>query len=257
MSIFNNISGSVEYDEKLIKQWLSMYGALPRMQIKKLLNKDKDSEATNLIKGLVKRGELYEQESGVFLALDPRQRMSERIIKALWVLIYYRNKVEPDNHYPADFPSEIYFLKDNQEYEIFVLNKGEEFKLHHLKRREGVRYIIVVPTIDESYIATLTIPDVEYIYATVSYGCSGEAQVNLYAPTKVASKLQDTQEENDENCEPPAVYDEESNGDFDKDFYEPSDNISDENECENSEENSEEIPEDAEVLTTDFDGEDE
>lgn len=241
MSIFNSISGSVEYDERLVKQWLSMYGALPRMQIMKLLNKNKISDATNLIKGLVRRGELYEQDGGVFLALDPRQRMSERIIKALWVLIYYREKIEPDNHYPADFPSEIYFLKDNQEYEIFVLNKGEEFKLNHLKRREGVRYIIVVPTIEESYISSLAIPNIEYIYATVDYGCSGEAQVRLYVPTQKVNKSHDNEEVEKDFEDNEEVIDE------------PSEDISNGI----SDENGEEISEDEEVLITDFDSEDE
>lgn len=248
MSIFNNMSGGSEYDERLVKQWLSMYGALPRMQIKKLLNKDKDSDATNLIKYLVKRGELYEREGGVFLALDPYQRISERVIKALWVLIHYRDKVEPDNHFPADFPSEIYFLKDNQEYEIFVLNKGEEFKLYHLKRREGVRYIIVVPTVEDSYISTLAIPNVEYIFATVSYGCSGEALVQLYAPTKRADEPQDIQDEIDENYEPSYCYDEDSD-DLESDF---SDDIPNETESGTDAE----IPDDTDVITTDFESED-
>ncbi len=257
MSIFNSISGSIDYDERLVKQWLSMYGALPRMQIMKLLNKNKISDATNLIKGLVKRGELYELDGGVFLALDPRQRMSERIIKALWVLIYYREKVEPDNHYPADFPSEIYFLKDNQEYEIFVLNKGEEFKLNHLKRREGVRYIIVVPTIEESYISTLMIPDVEYIYATVSYGCSGEAKVRLYAPMKVVEEYCNDEEPVEENFEPYNFSNEENYEDNEEVIDKPSENIFNDISDENESENGEEISEDAEVLTTDFEGEEE
>lgn len=250
MGIINSIIGSVDYDERLVKQWISMYGALPRMQIKKLLNKSNDNVAKNIIKHLVLRGELYEQESGVFLALDPRQRKNERVIKALWVLIHYREKVKPDEHYPAEFPSEIYFLKDNQEYEIFVLNKGEELKLLHLKRRENVRYIIVVPTIEESYISQLTIPNIEYLYATVSYGCSGEAEVQFYIPTKKVNEPCDDEETNDENYEPCNACDEES--------YENTENIFDETVDTNEEEIGEEIPEDSDVIITAFEeGEDE
>ncbi len=245
MSIFNNIMGSSEYDEKLVKQWISMYGALPRMQIKCLLNKNKDSDATNLIKYLVKKGELYEQEGGVFLALDPRQRKSERVIKALWVLIQYRDRVKPDEHYPAEFPSELYFLKDNQEYEIFVLNKGEEFKLMHLKRRENVRYIIVVPNVEASYITSLQVPDIEYIYATVSYGCSGEALVNFFSPTQKQENQSDdtiTEEDYYEEMEDTVEeYCEENTEDFCDTFEEKTD---------------EEEGDDPDVLTTNFDEED-
>lgn len=261
MGIFNSIAGSVEYEERLVKQWISMYGALPRMQIKQLLNKDKDSEATKLIKNLVLRGELYEQVGGVFLAVDPRQRRSERIIKALWVLIHYRNKIRPDEHYPAEYPSEIYFLKgkqDNkQEYEILVLEKGEEFKLRHLRTNSNVKYIIVVPTIEESYISTIEVPDIQYIFATVTYGCSGEAEVELWKPNKVQTPAVEEPPVEEQPVEEP-YYDEYDNS-YDG-YYEENDEANDEGCDENvgpADENfSEEEPTDTDIITTEFGEED-
>lgn len=242
MRFFDNITANLDYKESLIKQWISQYGALPRMQIKKMLNEDKDSSATNIIRNLVRRGELFEQEGGVFLALDPRQRKSERVIKALWVLIDYSDRVKPDEHYPAEFPSEIYFIgkkddspnSESQEYEILILEHGEEFKLRHLKQHQGVRYIIVVPTIDDSYLAKLVVPDIEFLFATVTYGCSGEAEIKFYNPKNIRREEPvyiENSEQYIENSDEPL-----SDGDAyfdysDDDCYDETDDFSEENEA--------------------------
>ena len=278
MRFFNDITANLEYKEGLIKKWISQYGSLPRMQIKKMLNEDKDSSATNIIRNLVKRRELFEQEGGVFLSLDPRQRKSERVIKALWVLIDYSDRVRPDEHYPADYPSEIYFIgkkddsanSNSQEYEIIILEQGEEFKLRHLKQNQGVRYIIVVPTVEDSFLSKLVVPDVEFLFATVTYGCSGEAKIEYYNPRNI-KKPDPVYIENDENyyensdeyepdeselCIPSeeeysVAVEEESDENEDENIDE--DDASDD---ENDEENCDETDENEDEIVTDFDDED-
>lgn len=275
MKFFTNVTANLEYKESLIKQWISQYGALPRMQIKKMLNEDKDSSATNIIRNLVRRGELYEQEGGVFLALDPRQRKSERTIKALWVLIEYSDRVKPDEHYPAEFPSELYFIgkKDDspnspsQEYEILVLEHGEEFKLRHLKQNQGVRYIIVVPTIEDSYLAQLVVPDVEFLFATVTYGCSGEAKIDVYKPRNIRNEEPVYIENSDEFVSDDGVCFDYNSEDYDETFdenygenYDEDDENSEEktaDEDEISDDENEEVTDSSEKeIVTEFEDED-
>lgn len=278
MRFFNNITANLEYKESLIKQWISQYGALPRMQIKKMLNEDKDSSATNIIRNLVRRGELFEQEGGVFLALDPRQRKSERVIKALWVLIDYSDRVKPDEHYPAEFPSEIYFIgkkddseySENQEYEILVLEHGEEFKLRHLKQNQGVRYIIVVPTIDDSYLAQLVVPDIEFLFATVTYGCSGEAEIKFYNPRNIKKEepvyIENSEQHNeisdDFSSDDGLCFDCNGEDDYDEadENYDEDDDNSEEDETDTEEKIDEEVTENSEEneeeFVTEFDDED-
>lgn len=52
----------------------------------------------------------------------------------MWVLLRYIDKVEPMAHYPAVYPSQIFFLKDNIGYEIVTLYDGEEHLLKFLQQ---------------------------------------------------------------------------------------------------------------------------
>lgn len=50
-------------------------------------------------------------------------------------------------HYPATYPSQIFFLKENCGYEIVVLYEGEQSLLRLLQPQEDLKYIIVLPHI--------------------------------------------------------------------------------------------------------------
>lgn len=70
------------------------------------------------------------------------------MILAVWVLLKFIDSVDPMAHYPATYPSQIFFLKDNVGYEIVVLYEGEQ----HLSRLlvpqdEDTKYIFVLPNI--------------------------------------------------------------------------------------------------------------
>ena len=43
---------------------------------------------------------------------------------AVWVLLQFIDRVEPLAHYPATYPSQLFFLKENTGYEIVVLYEG-------------------------------------------------------------------------------------------------------------------------------------
>ena len=62
---------------------------------------------------------------GYYLALDGLCKPDQRTILAVWVLLRFIDYVDPMAHYPAVYPSQIFFLKENTGYEIVVLYDGE------------------------------------------------------------------------------------------------------------------------------------
>ena len=72
-----------------------------------------------------------------FLALDkqssilyPNGRIYEKsvdykMIKAFWAFLSFRDKCE--GVYPTEYPAQIYFVKNGFEYEIAVVEYGDEF----------------------------------------------------------------------------------------------------------------------------------
>ena len=59
------------------------------------------------------------------------------MILAVWVLLQFIDKVEPMAHYPATYPSQIFFLKEDIGYEIVVLYDGEQH-LARLLQPQGI-----------------------------------------------------------------------------------------------------------------------
>ena len=72
-------------------------------------------------------------------------RPDQRIILAVWVLLKFIDYVDPMAHYPAVYPSQLFFLKENIGYEIVVLYEGEQSQLRLLQPQEDLKYIIIVP----------------------------------------------------------------------------------------------------------------
>lgn len=46
---------------------------------------------------------------GYYIGLDPMCQPDQRIILAIWVLLRFIDKVEPMAHYPAVYPSQLFF----------------------------------------------------------------------------------------------------------------------------------------------------
>ena len=144
-------------DEQHVVKWLSQYGALTKTQVIKMLQKPK-SAAEKIINNLHKE-----------LMIS---------IIAVWVLLKFIESVEPMAHYPAVYPSQLFFLKDNTGYEIVVLYEGEGANLKLLQPEEDLKYIIVVPHI--SMAKNLKLPKAPCLFATVDYKGSDEPEVNFY-----------------------------------------------------------------------------
>lgn len=164
-------------EEMLVLQWLSQYGVLTRKQLVRMLQKP-EATAERLIKSLKKQMRVAEISGGYYIGLDPMCRPDQRSILAIWVLLRFIDQVEPMAHYPASYPSQLFFLKDNIGYEIVVLYEGEGSNLRLLQPDEELKYIIVVPHI--SMAQSLRLPKAQCLFATVDYNGEDEPQITFY-----------------------------------------------------------------------------
>ena len=164
-------------EELLILQWLSQYGVLTRKQLIRMLQKP-EATAERLIKNLKKQMRVAEISGGYYIGLDPMCRPDQRSILAVWVLLKFIDQVEPMAHYPASYPSQLFFLKDNIGYEIVVLYDGEGSNLRLLQPDEELKYIIVVPHI--SMAQGLRLPKAQCLFATVDYNGEDEPEITFY-----------------------------------------------------------------------------
>lgn len=119
-----------------------------------------------------------EISGGYYIGLDSMCRPDQRIILAVWVLLKFINQVEPMAHYPASYPSQLFFLKENMGYEIVVLYEGEESNLRLLQPDEDLKYIIVVPHI--SMAQSLKLPKAQCQFATVNFNGADEPEITFY-----------------------------------------------------------------------------
>ena len=107
-------------DEQYVVKWLSQYGALPKTQIIKMLRKPPQT-AEKILRNLKKQMQISDVGGGYYIALDAMCQPDQRTILAVWVLLKFIDYVDPMAHYPAVYPSQLFFLKDNIGYEIVVL----------------------------------------------------------------------------------------------------------------------------------------
>ena len=165
-------------EERYVIKWLSQYGALSRTQVAKLLQKPK-ATADRIIRNLKRQMRISDVAGGYYLGLDQMCQPDRRTILAVWVLLKFIEQVEPMAHYPAVYPSQLFFLKENTGYEIVVLYEGEGHLLRLLQPEEDLKYIIVLPHV--SMAAELKFPKVPCLLATVDYEGKDEPVVTFYS----------------------------------------------------------------------------
>ena len=173
-------------DEQYIIKWLSQYGTLTKTQVIRLLKDKPVSTAEKIIRNL-KRNMRITDVGGYYLALDEMCKTDQRLIIAVWVLLQFIDQVEPLAHYPAVYPAQIFFLKENVGYEIVVLYDGEQHLMRLLQPQEDdLKYIIVVPHI--SMAQSLYVPKVPCLYATVDFEGREEPHITFYSEEAINSE---------------------------------------------------------------------
>lgn len=165
-------------EEQYIIRWLTQYGALTQTQVVRLL-KDKPPEtAAKIIRNLKRQLMVSELSGGYYLGVDPMCQPDQRIILAVWVLLQFIGRVEPMAHYPATYPSQIFFLKEDMGYEIVVLYDGEQHLTRLLQPEEDLKYIFVLP--HSSMAKELVLPSAPCLFATVDYDGAEVPSVKFY-----------------------------------------------------------------------------
>jgi hypothetical protein len=165
-------------DEQYIVRWLTQYGVLTRAQVIRLLRDKPPQTAEKIIRNLKRQLMISDISGGYYLGLDPMVKPDQRVICAVWVLLRFINQVEPMAHYPAAYPSQIFFLKQNIGYEIAVLYDGEQHLTRLLQPDEDLKYIIVLPHIQMA--KDLKLPNAPCLFATVDYAGGDEPDVMFY-----------------------------------------------------------------------------
>lgn len=167
-------------DEKVIMYWLSQYGVMIQEQALLLLYDKPRPTAQKIIRGLIKNNRICYINGGYYIGASPLCKPDEKTITAIWVLLRYISKIGICDHHSANYPGQIYFLKDQTGYEIIVLNEGEYMLPSLLTPQEQLKYIIVVPREDD--IPRVRIPDCPCMFATVGYHGKNVPEVNFYLP---------------------------------------------------------------------------
>lgn len=143
-------------DEQLIINCLRQYDCLRREQLIQLLYYKPRDIAEKIIASLIKRQFLIVDECDN-IKHDPRCSYNFKTEMAFWVLLKYIPAIKPEEHYKANYPSEIYFLKDKNQYEIVVLRAGDDHILGLLANTDRdtgsedddsdeTRYILAIPS---------------------------------------------------------------------------------------------------------------
>jgi hypothetical protein len=165
-------------EEIYVMKWLSQYGALPKAQLVRMLQKPKPT-AEKIIKNLKRQLRAEDVSGGYYVGLDSMCRPDQRTILAVWVLLKFIGQVDPMAHYPAVYPAQLFFLKENTGYEIVVLHEREESLLKLLQPGDGLKYIIVLPF--ASMAAQLKLPKAPCLFATVDFRGAEEPEVTFFS----------------------------------------------------------------------------
>ena len=165
-------------DEQHVVRWLSQYGALPRTQLLRMLQKPR-STAEKILRNLKKQMQICDVCGGYYVGLDPMCQPDQRTVLAIWVLLKFIEHVSPMAHYAATYPSQLFFLKENTGYEVVVLYEGEENLLRLLQPDEDLKYIIVLPHI--SMAAKLKLPKAPCLLATIEFCGQDEPKITFFS----------------------------------------------------------------------------
>ena len=172
-------------DEQYIVKWLSQYGALTTTQVIKMLQKNPNT-AIKIIKNLKRMHQISDVKGGYYLGLDSMCQPDQRMILAVWVLLKFIDKVDPMAHYPAVYPSQLFFLKENIGYEIVTIYEGEEHLLKLLRPEDELKYIIILPHV--SMASKLKLPKAPCLFATVDFHGEDEPDVTFYTEGEISDE---------------------------------------------------------------------
>ena len=166
-------------DEQYVIKCLSQYGPLTKTQVRRLLYNKPKKTTEKIISALKHQLMISPISGGYYFGLDPLDKPDQRMVTAVWVLLRFIGQIEPMSHYPASYPSQIFFLKNDVGYEIVVLYDGELHLTRLLQPDENLKYIIVLPHIKMAQ--DILLPNAPCLFAAVDYTADDEPGVTFYS----------------------------------------------------------------------------
>ncbi len=166
-------------EERMLLQWIQQYEVLSFEQAIRLLFHKPRSVALKIIRGLQKEHLISYVSRGNYIGAYPCSVPEPRRIDAIWVLLQFVEKIDHYEHHCADFPSQIFFLKEGMGYEIVVLRDGETHLSRLLQSGEDLKYIIVVP--NEQMIPLLQLPDAPCLFAVIQWTGGPAPEISFYS----------------------------------------------------------------------------
>ena len=165
-------------DERNVIKWLSQYGALPKAQVIRLLRDKSPETAAKILRNLKREHQITDIAGGYYLAVDEMCKPDQRTILAVWVLLKFIDYVDPMAHYPAVYPSQLFFLKENIGYEIVVLYDGEQHLAKLLQPQDDeMKYIFVLPNI--AMASKMVLPKAPCLFAAVNFAGEEEPDITF------------------------------------------------------------------------------
>ena len=170
-------------DERTIMYCLSQYESISMEQAIRFLHRKPNQTAQKIIRSLRKQHRISFLKGGSYIGAAPVSKAAPKTEAAIWVLLRYIDQIGPMDHRKADYPSQIYFIRNRSAYEIIVLGEGEQQLTSLLHPRDEIKYIIIVP--DERMISTVRLPNAPCMFATVTYGDGDAPEVSFYLQEEI------------------------------------------------------------------------
>ncbi len=130
-------------DDKMILECLASYGPLREEQLRVYADSIGEVGYDRIISDLTAKRLVI--RDGVYVALDRFSKPDDKMIRAFWVFLECMKgpyKIRPDSNMPAySSISQIFFIKNDQEYEIAVIDEVNIAYVAMLKKSNELKYV--------------------------------------------------------------------------------------------------------------------
>jgi len=170
----------IKSDEYDILRFMRFFGPLKKEQVCMYFESKINGDVKRIISNMCAR-RILAYDVKRFL-LYPSGRIDERqvdfkMIAAFWVFLRFKDVAV--GVYPTQYPTQILFVKDDTEYEIAFIDKGEEVILSatlNEKNSGDVKYLIIVENLEQ-------IPSIN-IKNVAAYCTRRAGKVEFYKPSE-------------------------------------------------------------------------
>lgn len=133
---------------KNLKKLLMRVHVVSREQALYILNYFDDPSPENTLSSLIKTHTLFEVGANG-IGVSPKSSYNYETVNAVWLLLKYISSIDLDNVYLAQEPCSLFFLMNNEMYEIAVIQKGREAQTayalnYRTKNNSELKYIALL-----------------------------------------------------------------------------------------------------------------